>query len=157
MRVYYDRDCDVNLIKDKKVAILGYGTMAITGMETKDLLGDEYAVSVYDARFAKPVDEDLLRTLLEAGVRVVTVEDHTVKGGFGTQVLEACNRCGLDTRLVTVCGMPDGWVYQGGRGEQLAEVGLDAASIARRIRAAVSGEPVPSAARSATGDTVKAR
>ncbi len=122
------------------VAILGYGVMAITGMEVKEELGDEYAVDVYDARFAKPVDEKLLRELLESGVRVVTVEDHSVKGGFGTQVLEAANRLGLDSRLVTVCGMPDGWVYQGGRGEQLAEVGLDAISIARRIREALSSE-----------------
>ena len=122
------------------VAILGYGTMAITGMDVRDELGDEYEVSVYDARFAKPVDEALLRTLLEAGVRVFTLEDHTIKGGFGTQVLEAANRLGLDSRLVTVCGMPDGWVYQGGRGEQLAEVGLDATSIARRVRSVLAGQ-----------------
>ena len=116
------------------VAILGFGTMAITGMEIRDQLGDEYAASVYDARFAKPVDEALLAELLGRGIPVFTIEDHSVKGGFGTQVLEAANRLGLDTRLVTVCGMPDDWVYQGGRGEQLAEVGLDATSIARRIR-----------------------
>ena len=113
--------------------------MAITGMDVKAILGDEYAVSVYDARFAKPVDDALLTDLLGRGIRVVTIEDHSVKGGFGTQVLEACNRLGLDTRLVTICGMPDGWVYQGGREEQLAEVGLDAASIARRVRELLGG------------------
>lgn len=116
------------------VAILGFGTMAITGMEIRDQLGDEYAANVYDARFAKPVDEALLADLLGRGIPVFTIEDHSVKGGFGTQVLEAANRLGLDTRLVTVCGMPDDWVYQGGRAEQHAEVGLDATSIARRIR-----------------------
>ena len=121
------------------VAILGYGTMAITAMEVRDLLGDEYAVDVYDARFAKPVDEALLTTLLDAGVRVVTLEDHSVKGGFGTQVLEAANRLGLDARLITVRGMPDGWIYQGSRSGQLAEVGLDAESIARAIRTTVDG------------------
>lgn len=121
------------------VAILGYGTMAITAMEVRDLLGDEYAVDVYDARFAKPVDETLLTTLLDAGVRVVTLEDHSIKGGFGTQVLEAANRLGLDSRLITVRGMPDGWIYQGSRSGQLAEVGLDAESIARAIRTTVDG------------------
>lgn len=126
------------------VAILGYGTMAITGMEARDLLGDEYSVDVYDARFAKPVDEALLTTLLNAGVRVVTLEDHSVKGGFGTQVLEAAHRRGLDTRLITVLGMPDGWVYQGSRGGQLAEVGLDAESVARCIRTAFDGPPASS-------------
>ena len=130
----------LSTVDSPDVAFLGYGTMAITAMEAKDLLGDEYAASVYDARFAKPVDEALLRELLDAGVRVVTIEDHSVKGGFGTQVLEACHRLGLDTRLVTICAMPDGWVYQGGREEQLAEVGLDAASITRQVRAVLGGD-----------------
>ena len=129
----------LSTVDSPDVAILGFGTMAITGMEVKAILGDEYAVSVYDARFAKPVDDALLTDLLGRGVRVVTIEDHSIKGGFGTQVLEACHRLGLDTRLVTICGMPDGWVYQGGREEQLAEVGLDAASIARRVRELLGG------------------
>jgi 1-deoxy-D-xylulose-5-phosphate synthase len=119
-------------------------------MDVKAILGDEYAVSVYDARFAKPVDDALLTDLLGRGVRVFTIEDHSVKGGFGTQVLEACHRLGLDTRLVTICGMPDGWVYQGGREEQLAEVGLDAASIARRVREVLGdGDTAPTPATSA--------
>ena len=135
--------------KTPDVAILGYGVMAITGMEVKENLGEEYAVSVYDARFAKPVDDALLQELLGAGVHVLTIEDHSVKGGFGTQVLEAANRLKLDSRLITVCGMPDGWVYQGGRGEQLAEVGLDPVSLARTVRHALgdaeaSGSPAVS-------------
>jgi 1-deoxy-D-xylulose-5-phosphate synthase len=128
---------------DPDVAILGFGVMALTGMDVKAELGDEYSTSVYDARFAKPVDETLLTELITAGIQVVTIEDHTVKGGFGTQVLEACNRLGLDSRKVTVLGMADGWVYQGGRGEQLAEVGLDVISIARRIREVLAAEDAP--------------
>ena len=128
---------------DPDVAILGFGVMALTGMDVKTELGDEYSTSVYDARFAKPVDETLLTELITAGVQVVTIEDHTVKGGFGTQVLEACNRLGLDSRKVTVLGMADDWVYQGGRGEQLAEVGLDVISIARRIREVLAAEEAP--------------
>ncbi len=140
-------------VEKPDVAILGYGVMAITGMEVKDELGDEYAVSVYDPRFAKPVDDALLQELLGAGVRVFTIEDHSIKGGFGTQVLEAANRLGLDSRLITVCGMPDGWVYQGGRGEQLAEVGLDPVSIARRIRAVLNGEMEPGSVNTPTIET----
>ena len=122
------------------MAILGFGVMALTGMDVKAELGDEYSTSVYDARFAKPVDESLLCELINAGVQVVTIEDHSVKGGFGTQVLEACNRLGLDSRKVTILGMADEWVYQGGRGEQLAEVGLDVISIARRIREVLAAQ-----------------
>ena len=140
-------------VEKPDVAILGYGVMAITGMEVMDELGDEYAVSVYDPRFAKPVDDALLQELLGAGVHIFTLEDHSIKGGFGSQVLEAANRLGLDSRLITVCGMPDGWVYQGGRGEQLAEVELDPVSIARRIREALSGEPGTSSTKTATIET----
>jgi 1-deoxy-D-xylulose-5-phosphate synthase len=102
-------------------AILAYGVMAIESMDAITTLHDEYRVNLYDARFAKPVDEELLTSLLQRGIPVLTVEDHSIKGGFGTQVLEACNRLKLDTRLVTVIGLPDDWIYQGSRGQQIEE------------------------------------
>lgn len=120
------------------VAVLAYGVMAIEALEAVDLLEGVCKTNVYDARFAKPVDEALLEDLLGRGVPIVTVEDHSLKGGFGTQVLEACNRRGLDTRLVHRLGLPDRWIYQGSRGEQLAEAGIDNAAIARTLRSIVS-------------------
>lgn len=126
------------------LAVLGYGVMAIEAMDAVRSLRDEYSVSVYDARFAKPVDVGLLKSLLGRGIPVVTVEDHSVRGGFGSCVLEACNEHGLDTRLVTRLGLPDSWIYQGERREQLAEAGLDAAAIARTIRAVLDA-PRPAA------------
>ncbi|MBM4113230.1 MAG: 1-deoxy-D-xylulose-5-phosphate synthase [Phycisphaerae bacterium] len=117
------------------LAVLGYGVMAIEAMDAVRSLRDEYSVSVYDARFAKPVDAALLKSLLGRGVPIVTVEDHSLRGGFGACVLEACNEHGLDTRLLTRLGLPDSWIYQGERREQLAEAGLDSAAIARTIRA----------------------
>jgi 1-deoxy-D-xylulose-5-phosphate synthase len=94
-------------------------------------------VSVYDARFAKPVDVELLRELCERRIPIITVEDHSIEGGFGSCILDACNLAGLDARLITRLALPDQWIYQGERREQLAEAGLDAASIARRVREAV--------------------
>jgi 1-deoxy-D-xylulose-5-phosphate synthase len=118
-------------------AILAYGTMAIEASEAAQQLGSEYAVSVYDARFAKPVDVELLRELCERRIPIITVEDHSIEGGFGSCILDACNLAGLDARLITRLALPDQWIYQGERREQLAEAGLDAASIARRVREAV--------------------
>src|SRR5690606_19131268 len=92
------------------IALLGFGVMALNAAEAADKLKPEIRANVYDARFAKPVDEELLAELLNAGVPVVTIEDHSIKGGFGTQVLEACNRLGLDSRLVTRLALPDGWI-----------------------------------------------
>lgn len=116
------------------VAVLAFGTPAIAAMDARDLLGADYRVAVWDARFAKPVDAALIRSLLERGIPVLTLEDHTVVGGFGTAVVEAAQESGLDTSRVVRHGIPDHWIMQDSRGKQLAEVGLDAAGIARMVR-----------------------
>ncbi len=128
------------------IAVLGLGVMAIETMNALDELqsGDgpgEYKVDVYDARFAKPVDVELLKSLLGRGIPVITVEDHSIRGGFGACVLEACSEHGLDTRLVTRMALPDSWIYQGERREQLAEAGIDAPAIARTIRQVLDRSP----------------
>jgi 1-deoxy-D-xylulose-5-phosphate synthase len=123
------------------VAILAFGTMALESAEAIERLG-ECKVDLYDARFAKPVDVALLKDLLGRGIPVVTVEDHSIRGGFGACVLEACNEHGLDTRLVTRLALPDQWIYHGERKEQLVDAGLDPASIARSVREAIERHPV---------------
>ncbi|MFM8639434.1 MAG: 1-deoxy-D-xylulose-5-phosphate synthase [Planctomycetota bacterium] len=122
------------------VAILAFGTMALESAEAMDQLG-EYKVNLYDARFAKPVDVALLKDLLGRGIPVVTVEDHSIRGGFGSCVLEACNDHGLDARLVTRLALPDHWIHHGERKEQLVDAGLDPAAIARAVRAAIERHP----------------
>jgi len=124
------------------LAVLGYGVMAIEAVDAARELEGEYRIDVYDARFAKPVDHALLSDLLGRGIPVVTVEDHSIVGGFGAAVLEACSEHGLDGRLVTRLALPDGWIHQGSRSEQLAEAGLDAASIAHAIRDRLDQVPV---------------
>jgi 1-deoxy-D-xylulose-5-phosphate synthase len=130
------------------VAILAFGTMAHESAEAIEQLG-EYTVDLYDARFAKPVDVALLADLLGRGIPVVTVEDHSIRGGFGACVLEACNEHGLDGRLVTRLAIPDHWISHGERKEQLVDAGLDPASIARAVRQAIErahGAKAPAAA-----------
>ncbi len=119
------------------VAILAFGTCAIDAATAAGELSGEYRVSVYDARFAKPVDVELLRSLLDRGIPVVTIEDHSIEGGFGSCVLDAANIAGLDARLVTRMALPDRWIYQGERSEQLAEAGLDVPGIVRTVRGVV--------------------
>jgi 1-deoxy-D-xylulose-5-phosphate synthase len=118
-------------------AVLGFGVMAITAASAIDLLGPEHRVNLYDARFAKPVDEALIRSLLERNIPIVTVEDHGPHGGFGAAVVEAACAMGLDGSRITRMALPDGWIYQNSRSQQLAEAGIDPAAIARTIRAIV--------------------
>jgi 1-deoxy-D-xylulose-5-phosphate synthase len=116
------------------VAVLAFGTMVISAMKAMPTLGPELHVSLYDARFAKPVDSALIRSLLSRGVPIITIEDHGPHGGFGAAVVEAAADMGLNAGLITRMALPDAWIYQDGRTDQLAEAGLDPASIAATIR-----------------------
>jgi len=130
-------------IEDKPdVALLAYGVMAINALDAAELLNGEYRVSVYDARFAKPVDLELLRDLIARGVPILTIEDHGLTSGFGSCVLDACHTAGLSTGGIKCLGIPERWIYQDSRSKQLAEVGLDAASIARTVREWLDTAPV---------------
>ncbi|MHC4220206.1 MAG: transketolase C-terminal domain-containing protein, partial [Planctomycetota bacterium] len=119
------------------LAILAYGVMSINALQALELLEGEYKISVYDARFARPVDIELITTLLGRDIPIITVEDHGILGGFGTCVLEACHEHGLETRGVTRLAIPDRWIYHGSRTDQLDECGLDPAGIARAVRQAL--------------------
>jgi 1-deoxy-D-xylulose-5-phosphate synthase len=132
-RLLTERYADLDAARPD-VAVLAFGTPAIAAMDACDRLGADYRVAVWDARFAKPVDARLVRDLLSRKIPVLTLEDHSVVGGFGTAVIEAAQEMGLDTSRVVRHGIPDHWIMQNSRRLQLAEVGLDAAGIARMIR-----------------------
>ena len=91
-------------------------------------------IGVVNARFAKPIDNELMKTLIEEKPFVVTVEEGNLMGGFGTAVLEAANTMGLSTGNVHRLGLPDAFVEHGDRGELLADLGLDVDGIARRCQ-----------------------
>ena len=124
------------------VALMAYGVMAINALDAAELLNGDYRVNVYDARFAKPVDLELLTDLIQRRVPILTIEDHTLTGGFGSCVLDACHAAGLPTEGIRSLGIPERWIYQDSRVKQLAEVGLDAASIARTVREWLDSAPV---------------
>ncbi|MEM1185036.1 MAG: 1-deoxy-D-xylulose-5-phosphate synthase [Planctomycetota bacterium] len=119
-------------------AVLAFGVPAIDAMKALDMLGDEYRVAVWDARFAKPVDADMLRATIGRGIPVITVEDHGVTGGFGAGVLETASELGLDASKVTRLGLPDDWIHQDSRADQLRLARIDADGIAAAIRASVA-------------------
>ena len=134
------------LADGRDLAVLAYGTTAVAALEARTELDQQgYAVSVYDARFAKPVDIDLIAQLIESGMTILTVEDHALIGGFGTCVLEACHERRLPVQNIYRHGLPDRWIYHASRAQQLAEVGLDAAGIARLVRHILNERPAPTA------------
>ena len=125
------------------LVVLAYGAPVYAAAEAIKTLKDEGRdVALYDARFAKPVDVELLRKVITANIPVLTIEDHALAGGFGSAVLEACNEANLPTHGIKRLGLPMKWIKQAGRSEQLAEVGLDPTGIARSIREQIARRPV---------------
>jgi len=95
---------------------------------------DGIHMGVVNARFVKPLDRDTILRAVETLPLVVTVEEGTLEGGFGSAVLEAANAAGLDARHVVRCGIPDRFVEHGDRNELLAILGLDADGLAEAVR-----------------------
>lgn len=120
--------------------LLVYGALARQAVDAAELLAAEgVEARVVGARFAKPVDRDMVEQALRGGRPVFTIEDHSVAGGFGSAVLEAANELGLPTQAVVRLGMPENrFIAHGSRAGQLAECGLDAAGIAAAVRDALA-------------------
>ncbi|MBI3818762.1 MAG: 1-deoxy-D-xylulose-5-phosphate synthase [Planctomycetes bacterium] len=119
-----------------------YGPLCEQAMDARKLLQQNgIEVEVIDARFAKPLDLQILRDRLRTREMIFTIEEHSVMGGFGSAVLEATAAIqneGEEVRArVAVFGVPDRWIeHCSSREEQLKQLGLDAESIAARVAAA---------------------
>jgi 1-deoxy-D-xylulose-5-phosphate synthase len=119
------------LREGEDVAILAVGTtvnLALEAAERLSRLG--LSVAVVDPVFVKPLDEFLLREVA-GSVRygMLTVEEHTLPGGFGSAVLELLTGGGVLSRPLLRLGVPDLFVGHGAREMLLAEIGLTVEAI----------------------------
>ena len=114
---------------------IAYGTLLANCLAAANKLRDEgLDFGVINARFVKPLDRETILNAVETLPLVVTVEEGTLEGGFGSAVLEAANSAGLDARNIIRRGIPDRFIEHGERGELLAELGLDADGLADTVR-----------------------
>ena len=129
------------------VAILSFGAHLFECQVAADMVADDgITVTVADARFAKPLDTDLLMQLVSHHRALITVEQGAM-GGFGSIVLhELARRGAFDKGLIlrTLC-LPDRFIDQADPADMYADAGLSATDIAFAIRAALAGraEVVP--------------
>jgi 1-deoxy-D-xylulose-5-phosphate synthase len=123
-----------------RVALLGYGYGVSVALGAADLLADDHGVepTVADARFAKPLDGELIERLAAEHDLIVTVEENVLAGGFGSGVLEhlADNDLLGATRVLRI-GLPDRFVTHGTPTLLREEVGLTPAAVADRVAQAV--------------------
>ena len=122
------------LYEGSKVAIVALGSMVKTGEAVKTLLKDDgIDATLVNARFAKPIDEDMIEILSKDHSIIVTLEENVASGGFSEKVMEFVVRRGLNVRLVPV-NIPDEYVEHGNPEILKHEIGLDAESIYNRIK-----------------------
>ncbi|CAA0078308.1 1-deoxy-D-xylulose-5-phosphate synthase [BD1-7 clade bacterium] len=104
-----------------QVAFLCFGTLLIEAMKAAEHIN----ATVVDMRFVKPLDEALIRQLVETHALLVTVEDNAVMGGAGSAVNEFLNGEGIRTHCLNL-GLPDIFINHGKRNDLLNECGLSA-------------------------------
>jgi 1-deoxy-D-xylulose-5-phosphate synthase len=118
----------------KDVAILSFGHPGnFAAAAIRELRAEGITPAHYDMRFAKPLDAALLHEALTAYPHIVTVEDGTVVGGFGSAILEFMQQHGY-TNKVSILGIPDRLVEHGTLKELHRECGYDAEAIANAVR-----------------------
>lgn len=119
--------------------LVACGTLLENCVEAADQLAKEgLHLGIINARFVKPLDTRTILGAIEESPLVITVEEGTLMGGFGSAVLEAANDAGLDTSRVRRLGIPDHYVEHGERDELLADLGLDTKGIAEVCRQMVA-------------------
>jgi len=126
------------LRQGSQVALLGIGNMVETCAKVADLLAASgIQATVVNARFAKPLSHHHYRNLLEAHDLIVTVEDGVRTGGYGSAVAETMADLGLPRRHLLLGHPGDRFIDHGDTERLLRDMGLDADSIAARIRNAL--------------------
>lgn len=125
------------LLRDGVDAIIvALGDTVYRALAAADKLRDEcgYSIGVVNARFIKPLDLELLTEVAQTAKRIVTLEEHSLHGGFGSAVLEALHMHGLHNVPVMRLGIRDQFVEHGPPDLLRAKHFLDAGGIARLVR-----------------------
>lgn len=122
------------LADGEKVAILSIGTAGIlVSSALKKLAKDNIVPSHYDLRFIKPLDEDLLHEAFKNHTHVITVEDGTIVGGFGSSILEFKQKYNYKAN-VAMMGIPDQFIEHGTPRQLIKICGFDPDSIFDKVQ-----------------------
>ena len=136
----YAQAVELKRAADKDVALLAVGRMVAVAQEACDLLAAEgIGASLANMRWVKPLDEDYVISVASTHRLIVTLEENTVCGGFGSGVMEALAAAGITTPLLQI-GTPDAFSAQGTVSQLFAELGLDASSIAEKVQTRLQQE-----------------
>lgn len=114
------------------IAILSVGTIANNVSEAINLANNKQQIAHYDMRFVKPLDEELLHKIFKNFSFIITIENATIKGGFGSAIAEFAleNKYKNDVKIL---GIPDEFIHQGTVVQLEKTLGLDSESLVQEI------------------------
>ena len=120
----------IQLKKGTKIAVLSIGTLAENVSEAIDLIENSSEISHFDMRFVKPLDKKLLHQIFDKYQTIITVEDGTIKGGFGSAILEfsAIEDYHIPIKIL---GIADRFIEHGNVVKLQEKIGLDAISLSK--------------------------
>ena len=123
----------------KDVALFAVGSMVAPAMEAAEKLAAQgIEATVVNARFVKPVDTELILDVASRIKYIVTVEENTLPGGFGSSVNNALKQADINDVIVRSIGVPDMFIEHGGQAFIRAKYGLDAKGIVETVTSILS-------------------
>ena len=131
------------LYEESQIALFALGSMVSIAEKVRAVLKEQgYSVTLVNARFAAPLDASCIRRLADTHELIVTMEENVASGGLGEHVAAFVCREQLPVQLLAV-SVPDQFVEHGSVGELYEMLGLDAASVAERIKCACEEQEQP--------------
>lgn len=121
------------IYRESGIALLAVGSMVKTAEEVRDALKEKgFGVSLINARFVKPIDEEAVEEACREHALIVTLEENVACGGYGEKVLDYMNRRNLQNRFLNI-SITDAYVEHGNVELLKREIGIDQESIVKRI------------------------
>ena len=121
------------IYREWEIALFAVGSMVKTAETVREALKKKgYGVSLINARFVKPIDEEAVTEACRFHALIVTMEENVASGGYREKVLDFMNRSGLKNHFLNI-SIPDAYVEHGNVELLKQEIGIDAESVTRRI------------------------
>ena len=118
---------------EKKVLLFALGSMVKVAEKAAELLGGDYSVTVTNARFVKPIDTEYILDASDKFGCIVSLEEGVRNGGMGEKVLRILYEDGYKGKFINV-SVQDQFVTHGAPDQLLKELGMDADSVAEKVR-----------------------
>lgn len=121
------------IFQEKDIMLLAVGSMVRAALTVREQLVEQgFACSLVNARFVKPIDEEVVREACKTHRLLVTMEENVASGGYGEKVREYMDSLGVSTKVLSIA-IPDEYVEHGNVELLRQEIGIDAVSIVQKV------------------------